>query len=231
MTSSRSTASMRCEDLVDGEDRLLEQDGASQRLHAAAGALHAEHELPLEVVLGARRWRRPSMSASRSRSASRMTRIASSTASCARAEVDGREAGVGVQRRVRVHGVGEAALLAHLLEEVRAPGAAEDGVDDEDGVAVRVAALGPGPPRQTWYCSVSFCVKRARWRVSGTLRSARRTTAPGSGRKCFAASSHEVVVVHVAAGGDHDARVHVVGVVIGAHGVEVERRQRLASGR
>ena len=34
-------------------------------------------------------------------------------------------------------------------------------------------------------------------------------------------------MVDVAAGGDHDARVHVVGVVVAAHGVEVERRQRL----
>ena len=62
-----------------------------------------------------------------------------------RAEVHGRQAGVGVQRGVRVDGVGQPTLLAHLLEEVRAPGAAEDRVDDEDRVAVRVAALGPGP--------------------------------------------------------------------------------------
>ena len=75
---------------------------------------------------------------------------------------------------------------------------------------------------------MSLCVKRATWRVPGALSSARTTTAPGSGRKCARGELAEVVVVDVAAGRDHDARVHVVGVVIAAHGVEVERGQRLA---
>ena len=42
------------EHFVDAEDGLLEENGATQRLHARAGALHAQHELTLEVVLGAR---------------------------------------------------------------------------------------------------------------------------------------------------------------------------------
>ena len=129
------------EHLVHGEDGLLQEDGPPQRLHARARALHAQHELPLEVVLGARdgvvRHVRLEVAQHVEDDAhGLLDRL------LPRAEVDGGEAGVGVQRGVRVHGVGEAALLAHLLEEVRAPRAAEDGVDDEDGVAVRVAALG-----------------------------------------------------------------------------------------
>jgi len=53
---------------------------------------------------------------------------------------------------------------------------------------------------------VSFWVKRARWRVSGTLRSARPDHCAGLGAEVLLRELAEVVVVHVAGGRDHDAR-------------------------
>ena len=79
-----------------------------------------------------------------------------------RAHVEADLAGVDVLAGERVDGVGQAALLAHLLEQPRRAGAAEDRVQHPQREAALVAAGSPGAPRHRWYCSVSLAWKRSR---------------------------------------------------------------------
>ena len=79
-----------------------------------------------------------------------------------------------------------------------------------------------------WYCSVSFCVKRATWRKPGGLQIWARHHGAGLGAEVPRRQLHQAVVVDVAGGGDDDAGVHVVRVVVGAHHVRVDARQGLA---
>ena len=214
------------EHLVDAEDRLLQQDGPSQGLHPRAGALHAQHELALEVVLGARDGgvRHVGLEVGEhveDHAHGLFDRL------LPRAEVHGREAGVGVERGVRVDRVGEAALLAHLLEQVRAPRSAEDRVDDEDGVAVRVAALGPGPAEADVILLGVLLGEPGEVTGLGHAEIRAPDHCARLGAEVPRREVAEVIVVHAAAGGDDDGRVHVVGVVVAAHGVEIERGQRL----
>ena len=143
------------------------------------------------------------------------------------AEVDGGEPRLGVQGRVRVHRVREAALLAHLLEQVTAPGAAEDGVDDEHGVAVRVAAARPRAA-EAHVVLLGVLLREARSMTGlGHAQLRADDDRAGLGLEVAGRELAQVIVVHAAAGGHDDARVHVVLVVVGAHRLEVESRQRL----
>ena len=72
----------------------------------------------------------------------------------AAAGVDAEQAAVGEAGGVRVHAVGQAALLPDLLEEAGAHPAAEGGVEHAQGPAPVVGARQPGMPRTTWACSV-----------------------------------------------------------------------------
>ena len=69
--------------------------------------------------------------------------------------------------------VGEPAPLAHLLEEARGRGAAEDRCRARAARSgARRRARVPAPPRQTWYCSVSLRSKRTRGASSSPARGA-----------------------------------------------------------
>ncbi len=75
----------------------------------------------------------------------------------------------------------------------------------------------PGPPRQTWYCSVSLRsnLPPARaWKAGGRRRSVRRAPRVEPDRPLLG-QRHELVVVDRSGGGDHDVGRHVARAVKG----------------
>ena len=144
------------DDLVDLEQLGAGDGGLADAVHAHRGALERQDEAALEVLLGAaqlvvghRLGGEASQLGADDVAGGRQILLA-------RPQEQADLAGVGVPDRVRAHGVGQAALLADLLEEAAAHRAAQDRVEHRLGVAPRVVARQSGPPRARWYCSVGF---------------------------------------------------------------------------
>ena len=170
--------------LVEGRDLALDELRAPEAAHAARRRLERHRERAGEVALrgvelggaGARR--------ATSRSSSRLDHVERLLHPLGRgAGVDREIAGVVERGAVRVHGVREAALLAHLLEQPRRHAAAERLVHDRERVRGRGrASRTERRPSTRWACSVGRCTtaSRLRRRRLGVLaRRARRHRLPG----------------------------------------------------
>ena len=124
---------------------------------------------------------------------------ASSTLSLAGADVHRDHAAVDVLLGVGADRVGEPALLADLAEQARGGRAAEDRVEHAEREAALVAARDPGPPKQMWYCSVSFGVEaRSRGSPSAPRRRARRRRSSAGGREQPLGELDDPLVLEVA---------------------------------
>ena len=105
--------------------------------------------------------------------------------------VDAEDAGVGVARRERVHGVREAALLAHLLEESRRHAAAEDRVEHASSWRVgRRWPTSPATPSEDVGLLDGALRRRCRrWPGVSTVRCALPGVAAGNRRRLAAERS------------------------------------------
>ena len=129
------------------------------------------------------------------------------------ARVDAEQAAVGEARGVRVHGVGQAALLADLLEEPGGHAAAEGGVEHAEGAAALVGAGEAGHAEdevgllglavEQLDAAGGAEARRPRAGRSARRRCPRRAPAVLEGRADLA---YDLVVVDVAGGGDHQVR-------------------------
>ncbi len=117
---------------------------------------------------------------------------------------------------VRVDRVGQAALLAHLLEQARRARAAQDRVEHRAARSGgRRCGRCPGAPRHRWYCSVSFWWKRTVGCFGAGGVAGRRRSPARSAVQAFSASSTNPLVLEVAGRGDDDRGRHVAAVVVG----------------
>ena len=127
--------------LVGVEQRQVVQRRAAEAVHARGGGLQREHDARLDVLACARQLllgRR--LARAGASSSAPTTSIASARLSGPRADVEADLARVGELARERVDRVGQAALLAHALEQPRRRQPAEDRVEHAHGEAALVAA-------------------------------------------------------------------------------------------
>src|SRR5205823_12118200 len=122
--------------------------------------------------------------------------------------VDPHLARVGVLARERVDRVRQTALLAHLLEQARRGGAAEDRVEYAQGEAPVVVPRDTGRP-QAHVVLLGVLALELERRPSGP-RSAAERGRRGAGRGvAVAGHGHVLVVVHRAGRRDHDVGGYV----------------------
>ena len=126
--------------LVERQQRSVHQHRAPEPVHARARRLHRQREPALDVLARAAQLvlADPLVAHARQLAADHVERL--DDVVLARADVDADLAGVLVLARPRVDRVGEAALLAHLLEQARRRRAAQDRVEDRQGEAAIVVA-------------------------------------------------------------------------------------------
>src|SRR4051812_38104312 len=117
------------QDLVDGHQLAIDELGLSEPAHPRPGVLETEHETATHLTLAAVELLHADAAGGGcgellAAELEHLTRAVGMAAG-----VDAEHSGVGVVRGKRVDGVGEAALLAHLLEEPRRHAATERGVE------------------------------------------------------------------------------------------------------
>ena len=140
-------------------------------------------------------------------------------------------AGLRVLRPVRVDAVRHAALLADLLEETRRRRAAEDRVEQRDGVAALVVA-GDSRPREDDVVllrappeeAVARARKPAQKRPANPRGAVRARPARGEGL-------HQALVGDVPRRGEHDVRADVGTGVVGAQRARRDRRDHVGACR
>ena len=142
-SSSRSSRVDRLEPLdrlVERQQRRAHQDRAPEPVHAARGGLHRQREPALDVLAGAAQLVLADrlLAHALELAADHVQRL--DDVVLARADVDADLAGVLVLARPGVDRVGQAALLAHLLEQARGRRAAQDRVQDRQREAALVVA-------------------------------------------------------------------------------------------
>ena len=143
--SSSVTASMRSITSSSVEQRHVGEHRGAEPVHARAGRLQREHHAALDVLLG------PLELLAGGRLLAHALELCADHPQRlgqvvrARAQVEADLPGVGVLVGERVDRVGQAAPLAHLLEQARGRGAAEDVVEHAQGEAAVVVA---GDPRR-----------------------------------------------------------------------------------
>ena len=132
----------------DASQRLVEREVpieidllARQVRHPARRVLEAQHQAALEVILRALQFVIRNRRALQD--AELLDRQVDHFLDRVRraARVDGQVAGVAIRAHAAEHGVGKTTLLAHVLKEPRAHGAAEHRVEDVADVAVVVVLL------------------------------------------------------------------------------------------
>src|SRR5579872_1237823 len=135
----------RC-DVIDQPQHFIErakwlvvQRHAGRTIHPRRRAFQRQRDLPFELTLPFRYLSRRQAVGRESRQlvADRRARLDGGLGRCA--HVYTVRTGFGMEILERVHRIREAQLLAHALEETRAHAAAQDGVDQHDRIATRVA--------------------------------------------------------------------------------------------
>ena len=126
--------------LVDAEQLVVDELGLADARHPRAGVLQAEHQAALELALAARELLVGDAARPRPWRARRGPTRARRRLAGQAADRDPDQAGVGVVAGEGEDGVGQAALLAHLLEQPRRRAAAERGVEHAEGEAAVVGA-------------------------------------------------------------------------------------------
>ena len=123
----------------------------------AAGRLEPEHHPALDVLLGALELVVGDALVAEPRELAADDLAGLGDVLGAGADVHRDDAAVDELLRVGADRVGEPALLADLAEEPRGHRAAEDRVERRASAKRRSSPRAiPGPPKQMWYCSVSF---------------------------------------------------------------------------
>ena len=212
------------ENLGVGDNRLPEPG------HPRRGRLHPEHQPALQVLLGALQLLLGQVACGDVRDLVGGDRERLGEVVLARPDVDPDLAGVCVLREEAVDRVGEAALLADLLEEPGRGGAAEDRVEDRGGEPAAVGAREAGSREaDVVLLGVLALEAPAGLRSLSERRADTRPLVAGLGALVDGPldERHELVVVDAPGRGDHDVPGRVEGAVVAAQGPAADARDHL----